>query len=86
MPDQRSLTDQLTSLYALANKHGMYDAADFVRAMKDKVPPSAPAQVFDPGKVRELLEKMAGWSRGDASVSGAEIEDAAQAVRESEVK
>ena len=31
MNDQRSLSDQLTELYALANRNGLYDAADFVR-------------------------------------------------------
>lgn len=29
--DQRSLTDQLLALYALANRNGLYDAADYVR-------------------------------------------------------
>jgi len=32
MNDQRSTTDQLQDLVRLANAHGLYDAADFVRA------------------------------------------------------
>jgi hypothetical protein len=30
MPDQRSLTDQLQDLVGLANRHRLYDAADFI--------------------------------------------------------
>lgn len=30
MPDQRSLTDQLQDLVSLANRHHLYDAADFI--------------------------------------------------------
>lgn len=33
--DQRSLKDQLKTLYQLANKNGLYDAADWLR---DKIP------------------------------------------------
>lgn len=34
MPDQRSVTEQLTNLVEMANKHGLYDAADWLtRAM-----------------------------------------------------
>lgn len=29
--DQRSLRDQLTDLITIANRHGLYDAADFIR-------------------------------------------------------
>lgn len=35
MNDQRSLTDQLETLYGLANKNGLYDAADWLRAKLD---------------------------------------------------
>jgi hypothetical protein len=31
MPDQRSLVDQLRDLIPLANRAGMYDAADYIR-------------------------------------------------------
>lgn len=30
MPSQESLLDQLRKLYVLANKAGLYDAADFI--------------------------------------------------------
>lgn len=32
MNDQRSVTDQLATLIQLAHKHGLYDAADWVRS------------------------------------------------------
>jgi hypothetical protein len=31
MPDQRSVTDQLADLYVLANRWGLYDAADWLK-------------------------------------------------------
>ena len=31
MPDQRSVTDQLQTLLGLANKNGLYDAADWLK-------------------------------------------------------
>lgn len=31
MPSQESLLDQLKKLVALANKNGLYDAADYVK-------------------------------------------------------
>lgn len=31
MPDQRSTTDQLITLHALANEHKLYDAADALK-------------------------------------------------------
>lgn len=31
-PSQRSLVDQLADLAALGDRHGLYDAADFVRS------------------------------------------------------
>lgn len=37
MNSQRSLTDQLRELYALANRNGLYDAADFVLAHADRI-------------------------------------------------
>lgn len=49
-PDQRSLLEQLKSLHQLANKDGLYDAADFIdkllpdmfpEAYKDKKKPHA---------------------------------------------
>jgi hypothetical protein len=65
MPDQRSTTDQLQALYALANRNGLYDAADVVRGWLDDrarfraersgQPVPKPTQVFDPAKVRELV-------------------------------
>jgi len=30
--DQRSVTDQLKELMTLANKHGLYDAADWLKS------------------------------------------------------
>ena len=33
MNDQRSTIDQLETLYAIANKNGLYDAADVVRGL-----------------------------------------------------
>jgi hypothetical protein len=30
--DQRSVTDQLNDLVTLANKHGLYDAADWLKS------------------------------------------------------
>lgn len=37
MGDQRSLTDQLQDLIGIANKHGLYDAADYItRAISGK--------------------------------------------------
>jgi hypothetical protein len=35
---QDSLNDQLRDLQTLANKHGMYDAADFLRNVLEKKP------------------------------------------------
>lgn len=35
MPDQRSLQDQLKELRVLANKHGLYDAADYLSLVID---------------------------------------------------
>ena len=31
VPDQRSVTDQLNELVLLANRNGLYDAADWLR-------------------------------------------------------
>lgn len=31
LPNQRSVTDQLETLRQIANKEGLYDAADFLR-------------------------------------------------------
>jgi len=33
MPDQRSVTDQLRDLVIMANRSGMYDAADLVQTL-----------------------------------------------------
>lgn len=50
MNDQRSLTDQLETLYGLANKNGLYDAADWLRQRLDQklqaAPPPKPARSF----------------------------------------
>ena len=35
MNDQRSTYDQLLDLITLANKHGLYDAADWIRGQMD---------------------------------------------------
>ena len=37
MPDQRSLYDQLKDLYVLANRNGLYDAADYVRTVVERM-------------------------------------------------
>lgn len=37
MNDQRSLMDQLETLYGLANKNGLYDAADWLRLKLDRM-------------------------------------------------
>jgi hypothetical protein len=42
MNDQRSVTDQLQDLITLANKNGLYDAADWVQS-RMKVPTEAEA-------------------------------------------
>lgn len=36
MPDQRSTFDQLLTLRELANKNGLYDAADWLKGRLDK--------------------------------------------------
>ena len=38
MPDQRSTTDQLRDLLKIANKRGMYDAADVITKLLDGKP------------------------------------------------
>jgi hypothetical protein len=35
MPDQRAVTEQLADLIRLANEHGLYDAADWVKRELD---------------------------------------------------
>ena len=46
MPDQRSVTDQMQTLIGLANKAGLYDAADWIRSSfpfpKPEVSPKTP--------------------------------------------
>jgi len=36
-PDQRSVTEQLKDLIVLANQHGLYDAADWVKTQLESV-------------------------------------------------
>lgn len=36
MPDQRSVTDQLKDLVVLANRRGLYDAADWIQSRLQK--------------------------------------------------
>lgn len=49
-PDQRSLTDQLKDLMAIANREKMYDAADFLRNYLERCSArdSEPARLHSP--------------------------------------
>jgi hypothetical protein len=56
MPDQRSVTDQLQALIALAHQNGLYDAADWLRTA---VASMAPAMYMIDG---DAVESDESWT------------------------
>jgi hypothetical protein len=48
MNDQRALNDQLQDLVGIANQHGMYDAADFLRDLLQNKPYNRGSGKFEP--------------------------------------
>jgi hypothetical protein len=85
MPDQRSLYEQLRDLVQLANRAGMYDAADFVRGHVERIEDCIAAVVADAVTI-EITEDMdvdAAYERSGALTDEALREARADEPRES---
>jgi hypothetical protein len=54
MPDQRSVTDQLKTLLELANKNGLYDAADW---LKQRMPKADEEPVPEPDDDGDYMDR-----------------------------